>query len=37
VFFMFNLLFETKLAWFDGDRLGFGDRTKVWISLDYRY
>lgn len=32
-----NLSFETKLAWFDGDRPGFGDRTKVWISLDYRY
>ncbi|MAK80944.1 hypothetical protein [Phenylobacterium sp.] len=32
-----RLSFETKLAWFDGDRPTYGDRTKVWISLDYRY
>lgn len=32
-----RLSLETKLAWFEGDRPGYGDRTKVWISLDYRY
>jgi len=32
-----HLSLETKLAWFEGDRPGYGDRTKVWISLDYRY
>lgn len=32
-----KLTFETKLAWFEGDRPGYGDRTKIWISLEYRY
>ncbi|MDO8902333.1 MAG: hypothetical protein Q7V15_13380 [Phenylobacterium sp.] len=32
-----HLAFETKLAWFEGDRPGYGDRTKIWVSLDYRY
>lgn len=32
-----RLTLETKVAWFDGDRPGYADRTKVWVSLDYRY
>ncbi len=32
-----NLSFEAKLAWFESDHPGYSDRSKVWLSLDYRY
>lgn len=28
---------EVKAAWFDGDRPGFADRTKVWFTLEFKY